>query len=183
MEALDQRSAAMTVGTERVPIGSAEYSAVVEWLYAEAKALDCGDFRGWLGLLAEDIDYTMPTRQSVYPKDGEGFAMGFGFFVENYSSLETRVRRLETDQAWAEQPGSRTRHFVSNILVTRLEHDMFLATSAFMITRIRSDLPYDFFTGERQDVLRRAGDGFRLAKRTVLIDQTVLKSYNLSIFF
>jgi hypothetical protein len=49
--------------------------------------------------------------------------------------------------------------------------------------RTRSDLPYDFFSGERRDVLRPNGDGFRLARRTVLIDQTVLKAYNLSIFF
>ena len=166
-----------------VPVGSPEYAAIVEWLYREAAMLDRGDFRGWLGLLGPDIDYTMPTRQSLYPKDGDGFDMGFGFFAENFSSLETRVRRLETDQAWAEQPGSRTRHFVTNVLVERSGDGSFAVASAFMVTRIRSDLPYDIFTGERQDVLHRSGDGFVLAKRTVLLDQTVLKSYNLSIFF
>ena len=175
------------MGGAAVPVGSADYNAIAEWLYREAAMLDRGDFAGWLGLMAPDIAYEMPTRQSVYPKDGEGFTTSFGFFADNYSSLETRVKRLATDQAWAEQPGSRTRHIVSNLLVDALDDGPgggeFLATSAFLVTRIRSDLPYDLFTGERRDVLRRDGDGFLLARRTLLLDQTVLKSYNLSIFF
>lgn len=168
---------------ETVPVGSADYNIVLEWLYREAALLDRADFESWLGLMAPDIVYEMPTRQSVYQKDGDGFDADFGFFAENHSSLETRVKRLQTDQAWAEQPGSRTRHLVSNLLVDRLPGGEFLATTAFLVTRIRSDLPYDFFTGERRDVLRPEGDGLLLARRTILIDQTVLKSYNLSIFF
>ena len=166
-----------------VPVGSADYNAILEWLYREAAMLDRSDFPGWFELLAPDIIYEMPTRMSVYPKDGDGFDPDFGFFADNHASLETRVKRLQTDQAWAEQPGSRTRHYVSNLLVDPLEDGTFLATSAFLVTRIRSDLPYDLFTGERRDILRPEGDGLRLEKRTIMIDQTVLKSYNLSIFF
>ena len=52
-----------------------------------------------------------------------------------------------------------------------------------VIVRTRSDLPYDFFTGERRDVVRRRPDGgFELAQRLILLDQTVLLSYNLSVF-
>jgi 3-phenylpropionate/cinnamic acid dioxygenase small subunit len=165
-----------------VPVGSADYNAILEWLYREAALLDDGDFPGWFELMAPDIVYEMPTRQSVYAKDGDGYADNFGFYAENHASLETRVKRLRTEQAWAEQPGSRTRHLVSNLLVDRLADGEFLATTSFFVTRIRSDLPYDLFTGQRKDVLRRAGDGFQLARRTILSDQTVLKSYNLSIF-
>jgi PAH dioxygenase small subunit len=173
----------MEMTRQSVPVGSNDHGTIVEWLYREAFMLDRCDFRGWLDLMDPEVSYTMPTRQSVYQKDGDGYTMDFGFFAENYSSLETRVRRLETEQAWAEQPGSRTRHIVGNVLVEMSAPDEFEVTSAFVVTRIRSDLPYNIFTGERQDVLRKVGDGFRLAKRTVLLDQTVLKSYNLSIFF
>ena len=166
----------------RIPVGSEGYNVILEWLYDEAALLDGGRFDEWLALMAPEISYEMPTRQSVYPKDGDGYTADFGFFAENHSSLETRVKRLGTEQAWAEQPGSRTRHFVSNLQVEQDEDGAFLARSNFMVTRIRSDLPYDIFTGERRDLLRPEGDGFLLAKRTILFDQTVLKSYNLSIF-
>ncbi len=165
-----------------VPVGSADYNAVLEWLYREAALLDSGEFEAWFALLAPDIAYEMPTRQSVYQKDGDGYQEDFGFYAENHSSLETRVKRLGTEQAWAEQPGSRTRHFVSNLLLQKDGEGAFHATTSFMVTRIRSDLPYDLFTGERRDVLRPDGGGYLLARRTILFDQTVLKSYNLSIF-
>jgi len=183
VEELAEKQGASGMSVEQVPIGSPIYAAVQEWLYREAALLDRGAFPEWLELMAPDIIYEMPTRMSVYPKDGDGFEAGFGFFADNHASLETRIKRLQTEQAWAEQPGSRTRHIVSNLLVDRLGDGQLLATSAFIVTRIRSDLPYDIFTGERRDTLRHEADGMKLSRRTILIDQTVLKSYNLSIFF
>lgn len=173
----------MSASLKPVPVGSHRYSRVVEWLYREAALLDAADYSGWLDLLAEDLVYEMPTRQSVYQKDGDGFRKDFDFFAENYGSMKTRVLRLKTDQAWAEQPGSRTRHYVSNVLVAQNGKDEYDVNCAFLVMRTRSDLPYDFFSGERRDVLRADGDEFRLARRKVLIDQTILKSYNLSVFF
>jgi 3-phenylpropionate/cinnamic acid dioxygenase small subunit len=173
----------VTAPATPIPVGSETYSRIAEWLYLEAAMLDAADYSGWFELLAEDITYEMPVRQTVHPKDGTGFQPNFGFFSENHASLKTRILRLQTEQAWAEQPASRTRHYVSNILATQDLTGEYHVRCAFFVTRIRSDLPYDLFTGERRDVLRSAGNGFSLAKRTILIDQTVLKSYNLSIFF
>ena len=48
--------------------------------------LDSSDYSGWLELLAEDLVYEMPIRQSVYQKDGDGFRGDFGFFAEDYNS-------------------------------------------------------------------------------------------------
>jgi 3-phenylpropionate/cinnamic acid dioxygenase small subunit len=167
-----------------VPVGSPEYAEVVEFLYREARALDQSRWDDWLALLAPEIDYRMPVRLERMPKDGPGFVEESEFFTENHSSLTTRVRRLQTEQAWAEEPGSRQRHFVTNVGIERREDGGYDVVSNFLVTRTRSDLPYDIFTGERRDVVRREedGEGLLLAKRLILLDQTVLLSYNLSIF-
>jgi len=165
-----------------VRVGTNEYSEIVEWLYREARMLDNGEFAAWLELMTNDIVYEMPTRTSVMPKEGSGFHPEFGFFAESHSSMTLRVKRLGTSQAWAEQPRSRTRHFVSNVLVDRVGEHVYKVTSAFMVTRIRSHRHYDFFTGERVDVLRRESTNLKLARRTILLDQTVLEAHNLSIF-
>ena len=39
------------------------------------------------------------------------------------------------------------------------------------------------FTGVRKDRLIPTGDGFRIAHRTILVDQTVITATNLSVFF
>jgi PAH dioxygenase small subunit len=166
-----------------VPVGAPEYFEVTEWLYREARLLDQGDFESWLALMSTDIQYSMPTRTAVNPKDGQGFDFEFGLFAENHSSLSARVARLQTDQAWAEQPRSRTRHFVSNIQVERNAAGELKVTSSLLLSRLRSNRPHDLFTGERQDTLRREAGGLKLVARVILLDQTVMESHNLSIFF
>ncbi len=104
-------------------------------------------------------------------------------FAENHASLSARVARLNTDQAWAEQPRSRTRHFISNVIVERESNADLKVTAAFMLSRLRSNRPLDVFTGERQDLLRRDGKLLKLARRLILLDQTVIESHNISIFF
>jgi 3-phenylpropionate/cinnamic acid dioxygenase small subunit len=69
------------------------------------------------------------------------------------------------------------------VLVDRTADGVYAVTSAFMVTRLRSHRSYDFFTGERVDSLRREDGELKLARRTILLDQTVLKAHNLSLFF
>jgi ethylbenzene dioxygenase subunit beta len=173
----------MKESVTRVPTGSAEYSELVQWLYDEAYLLDSGDFEQWFSLMTEDISYEMPARINLMPKEGSGFAEHSGLFSENHSSLMARVKRLQTEQAWAEQPRSRTRHLITNVVVGRMASGEFEVRSAFLITRARADRVSDSFTGERQDVLRRDGPSWKLARRLILLDQTVIKSHNLSFFF
>ncbi len=164
--------------------GSVLYGEIVEFLYREAELLDSNRFGDWLGLLAEDIHYVMPVRTTQFRAKGEGF-QDVAFFEENFASLRTRVKRLETEFAWAETPPSRTRHFITNILADPGDTtSVFQVRSSFMVARTRSDQGYQLFTGQRQDVLRRSDTGeFKIASRRILIDQTVLSGSNLSIFF
>jgi 3-phenylpropionate/cinnamic acid dioxygenase small subunit len=169
--------------TSAVPVGSPEYGEVQEWLYREAALLDRCQFAQWFELLAPDIQYIVPNRLDLQPSEGAGFDPSMALFVENLASLEVRVQRLSTEQAWAEQPRSRTRHLVSNLLVDRSGDGELLANSAFIVTRQRSHRPLDVIAGERQDILRRVDGVLKLAKRTVLLDHTVLDCHNLSVFF
>ncbi len=174
----------ITTDDRVVAVGSAEYARVVDFFYREAYLLDDRHFAEWLELFTDDVEYHMPVRTTVRPSVGDGFSDAMEYFVENRSSLTTRVRRLETERAWAEQPASRTRHLVANVLVEYGETDgEFNVRSAFLVTRTHGDKTYDFFSGERRDTLRAADDGLRIARREVRLDTTVLHSYNLSIFF
>lgn len=174
----------MSADVESTAPGSAIYAEVVEFLYREADAQDNYRFDDWLGMFAPEIEYVMPVRTTQFLVDGLGFNGEATFFTDNLESLTTRVRRLETEFAWAETPPSRTRHFVSNILVEPAGDEQLAVRSSFMITRTRQDKGYQMFTGERQDRLRRS-DGGRLlvARRVILPDQTVITATNLSVFF
>ena len=164
--------------------GTALYGEIVEFLYREAELLDENRFADWLDLFTEDTHYVMPVRTTQFRAKGDGF-QDVAFFEENFVSLRTRVKRLDTNFAWAETPPSRTRHFISNILAEPAEKPGEISVrSNFFVTRTRSDQGYQFFTGQRQDRLRRSENGdLKIADRRILIDQTTLSGSNLSIFF
>jgi len=164
--------------------GSTLYGEILQFLYQEAELLDECRFREWLGLFAEDIRYTMPVRTTQFRARGPGF-QDVAFIEDNFNSLTTRVERLLTDTAWAETPPSRTRHFISNVLVRLAEKPgEFVVRSSFMVTRSRGGQGYQMFTGLREDTLRRVASGaLCIAYRNILVDQTVITGTNLSILF
>jgi 3-phenylpropionate/cinnamic acid dioxygenase small subunit len=164
--------------------GGALYGEILEFLYREAELLDSNRFADWLALFTDDVLYEMPVRTTQYRSKGEGFE-STAFFDDNIHSLRTRVRRLETETAWAETPPSRARHFVSNLLVSPgAARNEFVAAISFMITRTRGEQGYQLFTGRREDTLRRVDKGsFRIARRRILVDQTVITATNLSVLF
>jgi hypothetical protein len=81
--------------------------------------LDERRFREWLDLLAEDIEYTLDTNTLAQFRDRrKGWAPPTTYiFHEDKYQLERRVARIETGQAWADEPASRTRHFVTNVRI------------------------------------------------------------------
>jgi 3-phenylpropionate/cinnamic acid dioxygenase small subunit len=102
---------------------------------------------------------------------------------DDWDSMEMRILRLETEYAWAEDPPSRSRHFVTNVRVEEGENEgEYLVKTNLLLYRTRGDVPiYDILSGERTDTLRRVDDGLRLAKRVVLLDQTTVMTHNLAL--
>jgi len=164
---------------------SPEYAAVLEFLYLEADLLDSGRFEEWLGLLAEDIVYRMPARLTTRKRDESGFSETTDIFTDNLASLRVRVARFGTNFAWAEDPPSRTRHFITNVRVQRSENvDEVDVRANLLLYRSRADQPVpDLFSAERHDRLRKVSGSFRLACRTIYLDQTVVNARHLSILF
>ncbi len=90
---------------------------VTDWLNHEAQLLDDGDFQQWLELLTDDVTYQMPVRLTRERGQNPDFSFGNQSFLDDRATLELRIRRLDTDFPWAEDPPSRTRPFLTNVRV------------------------------------------------------------------
>ncbi|KIQ08071.1 aromatic-ring-hydroxylating dioxygenase subunit beta [Rhodococcus sp. MEB064] len=157
---------------------------IQQFLYREALALDERRFRDWLAYLTDDIRYEVPVRVTREALAEWELSPTSRIFDDTRETLEVRIRRLETDFAWAEQPPSRTRHYVTNVLVDHTDvEDEYLVSSNCFIYRSRGDDPnpslYSMF---RKDTVRRTDDGWRLARRWAAFDQALINAHNLSIF-
>jgi 3-phenylpropionate/cinnamic acid dioxygenase small subunit len=165
---------------------------VEQFYYTEAELLDDGRFTDWLDLLADDLDYWMPTRtnrlrrQQALSISARGEA---AFYDETKESLAWRIRRFDSGMAWAEDPPSRTRHLVTNVVVHHVDSDQgsgsdLAARSAFLVYRNRLEREENLFAGCRTDILRRSPEGgLKVARRVILLDQSVLLAKNISTFF
>jgi 3-phenylpropionate/cinnamic acid dioxygenase small subunit len=160
---------------------------VEDFLYLEAELLDDRKLREWLDLLTDDVRYWMPIRHNPLerPEDlsdelakpGEGH-----YFDDDKQSLRVRVERVYAKNAWAEMPPSRTRHLISNVRIKSDNGNELEVHSNFLVYRTRLETDQDIFVGTRRDILRRANDSFKIAKRTIILDQAVLSAKNISVF-
>ena len=83
---------------------------------------------------------------------------------ESKETLAGRVARLDTGMAWAEDPPSRTRHFIANIEVEAGDTDGEITVySNFIVYRSRAETEQDFYVGARRDVLRRVEGAWKIA--------------------
>jgi ethylbenzene dioxygenase beta subunit len=175
----------MTLASAKVPVGSPTYCEVVEWLHTEAELLDDGFEARWLQeMVSSDVVYRVPLRQTVERARGTGFSESTFHLDETYGSLATRVARNQTKYAWAEDPPSRTRHFVTNVRVAESADGSLTVRSNLLVLRTRHEQTTpQTFAGERHDVLCREDGVLKLRHRTVLLDLTVIATHNLAIFF
>lgn len=186
---------------------------VQQFYFHEAELLDEGRYADWLELFDDDLHYWLPTRSNrtrrqqalSVARPGEA-----AFYDETKDSLAWRIRRYDSGMAWSEDPPSRTRHVISNIVVRRrpaADGEVtgsaaggssapgsegagtegareFTARSAFMVYRSRLEREVDIYAGSRTDLLRLHPDGsLRVARRTILLESNVLLAKNISTFF
>jgi len=167
---------------------------VEQFYYEEAELLDDGRFADWLELLADDLDYWMPTRTNRLRRQQALSIAARGeaaFYDETKESLAWRIRRFDSGMAWAEDPPSRTRHLITNVVVRHVDPsqhrefsvDDLEVRSAFLVYRNRLQREENIFVGRRTDILRRVSAGLQVARRVVLLDQNVLQAKNISTFF
>jgi 3-phenylpropionate/cinnamic acid dioxygenase small subunit len=159
-----------------------------QFLYFEASLLDERRYLDWYRLFAEDLFYVMPNRSNRLTHEAakeNTTSKQFNLFDETYASLGWRVKQVASKKHWAEDPPSRARHLVTNIRVTATDlEDQYNVHSNFLIYRNRLESEVDFWVGERQDVIRRiAPRAWKIARRTIILDQNVVLSKNFSIFF
>ncbi|MBJ22092.1 MAG: hypothetical protein GY910_27985 [bacterium] len=172
---------------------------VEQFYYREARILDERKFQQWLGLVTEDIRYTIPARhvplndssmrgtEALHDEDREISRCDVDelpFREEDLLTLAVRVDRNFKINAWAETPAARTRRFITNIEVWAADTEgEFRAYSNFMLSFSRHGTENYTYTGQRRDRLRVDGDAFKIAEREVILEENVITTPTLGLFF
>jgi len=167
-----------------LPFNDSRHLAAHQFLVDEAYLLDAQQYEAWLQTLTEDVRYVMPVRVTTARGAGFDTAPGMAHFDEDRYSLSQRVARMGTEHAWAEDPPSRLRHFVTNVRTFEGDDDAdLLVESAELLFRSRGDVNDSALVScGREDVLRWCNGALKLARRTIFVDESVLRMQNLAVF-
>src|SRR5919202_414846 len=145
---------------------------IEEFLYHEAALLDEWRLDEWLALFTDDALYVIPATDIP----GGDPRTDLMILDDDLPRLRGRVERLMSRRAPRESPWSRTRHFVNNVRIRKIDGDECHVTASFLIYRIRMGQsgPY---VGRYEYTLRRVDDGWRIRYRRAVLDHEALTDH------
>ena len=140
-----------------------ERERVERFIYDEAQLMDEHRYDEWLALWTDDALYWVPSgRDDIDPK------REISLIYDDRVRLQVRITRLKSGFAHAQEPKSRMRRVVSNIVTQEAENGDVVVFSNFLLTELRRG-KQDTFAGRTIHRLRPDNGSFRLASKKVLL--------------
>jgi len=154
------------------------------FLYNEALLLDSNKFDEWLELLDEDLEYAIPIR-ITQGESVEDEVVNDSFIMKGGKKyFMVHVKRLKHEYGWAAKQRSRTRRFISNILIKNIftSNDSIyveLTNNLLLIRTEKDEYSTIILSALRKDTLKVLKDRVLLAKRYVILDHSNIPMHNL----
>jgi p-cumate 2,3-dioxygenase subunit beta len=144
---------------------------VEDFLYQEAALLDKWRLDEWLALFTSDGRYLVPTTDLP---DGDP-KKDLVFIDDDMVRLRARVERLKSRYGHREYPSSRTRRFITNIII-KVTEDGIVVTSSFLIYRFRmgESSPY---VGWYEHKLKQVDGELKIHHRKAVLDMEALREH------
>jgi 3-phenylpropionate/cinnamic acid dioxygenase small subunit len=147
---------------------------ITRFLYEDAAMLDARDYASWWKTLSDDIQYRVTAKVL---RDASLGNLEMAVIDETPAQLKQRVEQISTPRlTHAENPPSTTRRFVTNVMARHgSAPGEFQVSSNLLVYRTTANaIEGNVYSGRREDILREAGDEFRLISRIVQLDQEVM---------
>lgn len=159
----------MPTSAQAHPVSSAAdlQRDIEQFLYQEAWLLDHRQWDDWDNLFTEDGLYWVP----LVHGQSDPYSH-VSLFCENAVMRDVRIRRLEQQHAWSQQPPTHTARVVGNVQIDLQEDPAALMVrSTFHLTEWRKGRELRVLGGSYLHDLRKRGDRWRiLLKRVNLIN-------------
>jgi 3-phenylpropionate/cinnamic acid dioxygenase small subunit len=133
------------------------------FIYHEADLMDEHRYDEWLALWSDDALYWVPSGKDDIDPQRE-----ISLIYDDRIRLQVRINRLKSGFAHAQEPKSRMRRVVSNIVMHEAENGEIVVTSNFMLAELRRG-KQDLFAGRSIHRLRAHNNNFKMVSKKVLL--------------
>jgi 3-phenylpropionate/cinnamic acid dioxygenase small subunit len=162
--------------------------AIADFHALETDLLNNRQLAEWLDLVTDDFTYIVPTPETPDTPAKKPWSERARIVDEDKWSLEhlwaLRWRSEVFEFAWGENPPQRTRRFVTGLRVlptsTPGEYE---TTSNVLLSFVRQADPAVLAPARRVDLVREVDGAFKLARRVVLLDQTIIGHTHMRLVF
>jgi benzoate/toluate 1,2-dioxygenase subunit beta len=148
-------------------VSEADYRAIAEFLYLEARLADEARYAEWQELWTDDGVYWVPatTDPDVDPD------RQVSHIYDNRARIATRIRMLQSGHRYSQEPASLMRRLVSNIEVTVGDDGQFLAEANFILAELAIQAKHElhWWAGHTTHRLRRVDGQLRMSRKTVVL--------------
>lgn len=150
---------------------------VEDFLYYEAELLDQWELEKWLELLTDDAAYYVPPNDVPYGSHTDTLFL----VADDIHRIKSRVKRLLSKNAHAENPKSRTKRMIHNVRIVSQDGDTVHVKANFVVYRFRRNSPDREYVGTYYLQLKLADGGLKIKERRTVLDAEELASlYNIS---
>ena len=148
-------------------VSDAEYRAVADFLYREARLADEARYAEWLALWTDDGVYWVPATTDA----GADPERHLSHIYDNRARIDTRVKLLQTGVRHSQEPASLMRRLISNIEVTAAEPGELDAESNFILAELAVQAKHElhWWAGRTSHRLRRVAGDLRMSRKTVVL--------------
>jgi 3-phenylpropionate/cinnamic acid dioxygenase small subunit len=159
------------------------YHDIQHFLFREALLLDHQRFDEWTALLANDATLCIPARFAH--EIGMECAAGVDHFQYDRRAIGARFKRLQvrTGADTGHQFATKTRRFITNVIVCACDRDEYNVLSYLLVTRSGpGEAQNCIFSAERYDRLRRAARTFKIVRREIVMDQASAANVDIDMY-
>jgi p-cumate 2,3-dioxygenase subunit beta len=141
---------------------------VEDFLFREAHLLDSWLLDDWLQLLDDGFSYFVPATDVR-----SDYHHSLGIISDDRDRIKQRVSQLMGNEVWCENPRSRTRRHISNVVIVSDQGTSVEVVANFIIYRFGNSRT-DTFVGSYEYKFVRKKDGFKICSRIAKLDHESL---------
>lgn len=150
------------------------YEAVRDLLYLEADLLDRRRWGEWVHLYTDDCVYWVPSWATEDELTEDPELEVNMIYLTGKPALEARIYRIESGQAYATAPIARTSHLVDTIRLEKDDGADIEASAKWMTLSNDPRWGKQVRGGWYEYMLRRAGDALKIARKKIVLLESVI---------
>ena len=159
-------------------VSDAEYKAVVDFLYQEARLADEARYAEWEALWTDDAVYWVPATTSP---DADPTRQ-LSHIYDNRTRIATRVKLLQSGYRYSQEPASSMRRLLSNIEVEKTENGEVIAGANFLLVELSIQAQHEthLWAGRTTHKLRWVNGHLKMVEKKVVLVNAAEPIPNLS---